>query len=294
MRQYKVPQKGVGVRVDVFLSSKYPQYSRSALSKLFSEGQVELNDSPAKAGDKLRIGDKIGVDESKLIFEPETIVLPVVYEDEDVVVINKPAGMLTHSKGVLNTEATVAGFVADKIRDKELTGNRAGIVHRLDRGTSGVMIAAKTAKAQKFLQKQFSDRKVGKVYKAIVEGTPNTPAAIIDAPIERNPKRPQTFRVGAGGKSAKTEYKILEDIDSKGRRYSMLELRPVTGRTHQLRVHLAYIGHPVVGDALYGHDADDGMLLHAESLQITLPSGERRAFTAPLPESFSRFTHENK
>jgi 23S rRNA pseudouridine1911/1915/1917 synthase len=167
-------------------------------------------------------------------------------------------------------------------------GNRAGIVHRLDRFTSGVIITAKSANALSHLQKQFSQRKSKKKYFAIIEGWPELETAIIDAPIERNPKKPQTFRVGASGKPAQTHYKVVEKFEKNGSKYSFIELNPVTGRTHQLRVHLKHIRHPIVGDSIYGHSGSH-MFLHAASLEVTLPGGARKTFEAPLPKIFDDF-----
>lgn len=276
------------MRADIFVASKYPAFTRSSLELLFDRNLVEINSKPEKPSYRLKAGDKVVVDGRLLSAKPPKISLPVIYEDDDVIVIDKPEGMLTHSKGALNLEATVATFILPKINDETLSGNRAGIVHRLDRGTSGVMIGAKNTRALSKLQKQFSQRKTKKVYNAIVEGVPEQTQALIDAPIERNPKRPQTFRVGANGRSATTEYRVIRTITKKGRDYSLLELKPATGRTHQIRVHLAYIGHPVAGDHVYGQEAEH-LYLHAASLEVTLPSSERKVFTAPPPKYFNEF-----
>jgi 23S rRNA pseudouridine1911/1915/1917 synthase len=212
--------------------------------------------------------------------------LPILYEDADCIVMNKPVGVLTHSKGAFNPEATVATFLQSHVKD--LQGERAGIVHRLDRATSGVIIGAKTSEALAWLQKQFSQRRVKKTYIAIIEGELDENHAIIDMPIERNPKKPQTFRVGANGKSAITEYKVLESND----RYSMIELSPQTGRTHQLRVHLNHLGHPILGDEFYGGKPSKRLFLHALQLEITVPSHERKVFTATLPPEFKEIMGE--
>jgi 23S rRNA pseudouridine1911/1915/1917 synthase len=164
-------------------------------------------------------------------------------------------------------------------------------VHRLDRGTSGVIIAAKNNNSLKWLQKQFSQRKVKKQYCAIAEGLFDTKEALIDAPIGRNPLRPQTFKALSSGKPALTQYKVIKELKKDGKNFSELKIAPLTGRTHQIRVHLAYIGHPVVGDNLYGHDSRQ-LLLHARSLELTLPDKGRRVFSAPLPGPIEEFLRD--
>jgi 23S rRNA pseudouridine1911/1915/1917 synthase len=283
-----IKSSDVGKRADVFVAEQHPQFTRSALEVLFTNSNVRINGQPAKPSAKLREGDIISVDGNALFKESESLELPVLYEDEDVAVINKSAGILTHSKGSINYEATVASFLKPKITDKKLTGNRAGIVHRLDRGTSGVIIGVKNSEALNRLQKQFAQRKTKKIYYAIVEGWPIPAEALIDAPIARNPKRPQTFMVAQSGKSAQTQYKTVQEFEKNGQKYSLLELKPITGRTNQLRVHLAYIKHPIVGDFMYGKPGEH-MYLHANSLEITLPKGVRKTFVAPLPQEFNDF-----
>lgn len=269
------------VRADIALAQRYPEFSRAALAKLFTQSKVHLDDKVLKAGDKIEPGSKLQADTSSLQKTGATLDLPVLYEDDDCVVINKPAGVLTHAQGVLSAEGTVASFL--RSRSTGLEGERAGVVHRLDRATSGVIIGAKNQAALSWLQKQFAQRKTKKTYIAIVEGQLKQPEAIIDMPIERNPKAPATFRVGVNGKASVTRYKVLET----GEHFSLVELKPETGRTHQLRVHLAHIGHPIVGDPLYGSGSyGDRLFLHALSLEITLPNRERKTFTAPLPPEF--------
>ncbi len=291
MLQLRVKDSDKAKRVDVFIAKKLPEFTRSSLSRLFDKNLVLANGQTVKASYRLREGDKVDVDISLLTTRPANIELPIMYEDEDVIVLNKPAGVLTHSKGALNTEATVASFIASKLTDKNLVGNRAGIVHRLDRATSGVIITARNGKTLNWLQKQFSTRKVKKTYLAITEGSVNPSEAIIDAPIKRNPKKPQTFKVGAEGKPAQTKYKVIETFKKSGRDYSLLELNPQTGRTHQLRVHLKYIGHPVVGDRVYGH-AGGNLYLHASSLELTLSSGRKMKFEVPETKIFKEFTKQ--
>jgi 23S rRNA pseudouridine1911/1915/1917 synthase len=291
MQEFKAGAKDAGLRLDVFVAKNYPQFARAALSILFDKKIVLVNSEVTKAGYKLKTGDKISLDDSRLFKKPQEIELPIIYEDENVTVIDKPAGVLTHGKGSISSEATVATFIEPLINPLELLGNRAGIVHRLDRATSGVIITAKNSSTMSFLQKQFSMRKTKKTYIAIVEGWPDPESALIDAPIGRNPKKPQTFRVDAGGKPAQTEYKTLKKLELNNSKFTVLELKPATGRTHQLRVHLAYIKHPIVGDRVYGKAADK-MYLHARSLEITLPGGVRKVFKSPLPQVFSEFTEK--
>lgn len=230
---------------------------------------------------KIREHDEIVVDfDDNQHLDIPDIDLEVLYEDDDCVVISKPVGILTHSKGDFNPEATVATWLSSRLTG--MSGERAGIVHRLDRATSGVMICAKTPEALSWLQKQFAQRRTRKTYEAVVVGHLKQPEAVIDMPIERNPKKPQTFRVGSNGKSALTAYKVIKEGD----KYSLAELKPTTGRTHQLRVHLEHLGHPIVGDNFYGAPAADRLYLHAKSLELTLPNRERKVFEVPTPQEF--------
>ena len=271
-----------GKRLDQSVAEAMPRLSRAFVQKLIDEGRVLVNGNPSKPGYKLKETDQVVVDyDEKELDTIPTIDLPVLYEDDDCIVLNKPSGVLTHAPNHLSTEASVATYLRDKVSG--LDGDRAGIAHRLDRATSGVIIGAKNPSALSWLQKQFAQRKVKKTYIAVVKGIPKEPEAVIDMPVERNPKAPATFRVGANGKAAITHYKVLE----AGQHYSLIEMKPETGRTHQLRVHLAHIGHPIVGDPLYGSGKySDRLFLHALSLEITLPNRERKTFEAPLPPEF--------
>ncbi|HSX34656.1 MAG TPA: RluA family pseudouridine synthase [Candidatus Saccharimonadales bacterium] len=280
-----VSEEQAGIRLDSFVATSMPRLSRAYAQILCDTDKVRVRDHPRKAGYKLKEGDEVIIeyDEKDLDLIPE-IDLPILYEDDDCIVINKPAGVLTHTQGAFDREATVSTFLRSKING-ELAGDasRAGVVHRLDRPTSGIIIGAKNQAALSWLQKQFAQRKVHKTYIAVVEGHLKEPEAIIDMPIERNPKAPATFRAGINGKAAVTNYKVLQE----GANYSLVELKPETRRTHQLRVHMQKIGHPIVGDPLYGGGKwGDRMFLHALSLEITLPSRERKTFNAPLPSEF--------
>lgn len=270
-------------RLDQKVVELIPELSRASATKLIEGGKVTVNGNVVeKSGAKLREGDEVLVDfDIKQLDDIPTIKLKVLYEDDDCVVVVKPVGVLTHSKGEFNPEATVETWLRSRTK---LTGARAGIVHRLDRATSGVMICAKTPEALRWLQRQFSQRKTKKTYFAVVKGQFKEPEAIIDMPIERNPKAPATFRVGVKGKMAQTAYKVIEAND----KYSLVELKPVTGRTHQLRVHLNHLGHPIVGDYMYGGEKNERLMLHAYSLELTLPDRKRLTFSAPIPKEFRK------
>lgn len=279
-------------RLDQYVIEQKPLISRAYGAKLIDQGRVLVNGQPSRPGYKLHATDMVTIDYNEdEIGKVDDIDLPVIYEDNDCLVIDKPAGILTHALGKHGNEASVASFLRVKlskdspwngVKDSTI-GDRAGIVHRLDRATSGVIIGAKNQEALSWLQKQFADRRVKKTYVAVVEGQLKQDEAVIDMPIERNPKAPATFRVGPNGKPAVTHYTVLK----QNGRYSLLELRPETGRTHQLRVHLQKIGHPIIGDPLYGDGTfGDRLFLHAQSLEITLPNRERTIFSAPLPPEF--------
>lgn len=271
-----------GKRFDVTATEMLPMLSRAYVHALIEGKRILLNGGRVKPGYRLRLGDKITTDfDPKELDSIPDIDLPVLYENEDVVVIDKPVGVISHSRGRYWNEPSVASFIRQKTGQE---GERSGIVHRLDRATSGVMICAKNQEALSWLQKQFSQRRVKKVYTALVSGHLEPQEAIVDMPIERNPKAPATFRVGANGKSAQTKYSVVEVGDE----HDLLRLEPLTGRTHQLRVHLSYQKHPIVGDQLYGGESADRLYLHASSLEITLPGGERMTFTSSLPAEFKK------
>lgn len=280
MQEFIVEAAAAGKRADVYLAGLMPDYSRSVLAKLF-DGKVTINGKPATVAHKLKAGDKLEVNVEPLTRQTPKTELPVIFENEDVIVVNKPPGILTHAKGGLNSEATVASFIAPKYKlgRGENLNNKTGIIHRLDRDTSGIIITAKNQAAQRYLQKQFAQHKVQKIYIAMVEGKPEPAEAIIDAPIVRNPKKPQTFKVTAEGKPAQTRYRTLSSRAGN----SILELQPTTGRTHQLRVHLSYIGHPIVGDRFYGNPAKR-LKLHAKSIDLKLPGGIEKRFSTGRPD----------
>ncbi len=268
-------------RLDKELSRRYPEVSRSTLQKYIKLGHVSVN-GIVQTQVRFEVSDSDDISLAtieKQDFSEQT--LPIVYLDDSVIVINKPIGVLTHSKGALNDEFTVADFFK-RYTTYQQDMNRPGIVHRLDRATSGVMIGARDDQTATMLQKQFAQRKTVKTYYAVTVGIPKNDKAIIDLPIGRNPSLPSTFRVDAQGKSAVTAYEIVTKTD----KYALVKLTPRTGRTHQLRVHMAYLNTPILGDRVYGTDADR-MYLHAAELEITIPPSERRTFRAPLPAEFT-------
>ena len=256
-------------RLDHMMVEIFKSYNRSTLQKFIESGFVKVDGVVVKKpNQKFVEGAYIELDVPEDMknadVEPD-----VIYEDDDVIVMNKPAGLLSEPRGQYCPEKTLADF--------------GYIAHRLDRDTSGVVILAKTEEIQKFLKKQFQDRTVHKTYVAVVSGRPKLDEARIDLPLIRDLKRPTTFRVDANGKEAETFYKVLKVND----KYSMVELKPTTGRTHQLRVHMKYLGHPILGDPVYGEEKADRLYLHARELEITLPSGERRTFKAQVPREFN-------
>ncbi len=272
------------MRLDIYLAQYWPEQSRSQWQKLCKAGHVTVN-GEVVTSTKFELGE----DDAVAVNVPAAPdhsdeVLPVLYSDENVMVINKPAGILTHAKGAQLNEFSVAEFMRRHMAPGEETGNRPGIVHRLDRDTSGIIIGARNEATRTYLQKQFSQRTVKKKYLALVDGILAQDEAIIQLPIERNPKKPSTFRVGASGKSAETRYRVLW----RNEKQCLVELAPLTGRTHQLRVHLAHLGAPIAGDRVYNQAAQQSarLGLHAFSLELTLPGGIRKVFTTPPPKDF--------
>lgn len=276
------------VRLDIYLSTKFDTtISRSLWQKYIKAGYVSVNN-------KVATTPKFEVDETDEIAlnlpekEQTDVDLPILYEDDDVIVVNKPSGLLTHAKGGLSDEPTVAEIIRPKTSFATDT-DRPGIVHRLDRDTSGLLIIAKNPESAAHLQRQFAERTAKKTYVAITDGKPKLNAAKIDLPIGRNPSAPSTFRIDPNGKPAQTTYHVLAENDAQ----SLVELKPTTGRTHQLRVHLAHLNAPILGDRVYGKSSDCRMMLHAQKLEITLPSGERKVFEAAIPDEFKKFFPED-
>ena len=265
----EAPEKVPKIRLDTMMTGIYKSYNRSTLQKFIKNGFVEVDGVKVlKPNALFEEGVKINLeipDEMK-----NADVKPrVIYEDEKVLVLDKPVGLLSMAKGGYCPEKTLEDFGL--------------LVHRLDRDTSGVVILAKDPKTQTFLRRQFQDRKAHKTYFAVLTGVPKLKEARLNLPIMRDLKHPTTFRVDPRGKESETFYKVLKADD----RHALVELKPTSGRTHQLRVHMKYLEHPIVGDPIYGTEKADRLYLHAGALEITLPGGKRQTFEAKMPESFN-------
>ncbi len=274
------------IRLDKYLVKEYPGLSRSHLQRLIEQGYILVNDCVARASQKLHAGDKICVvlpPPEQLSLVAESIPVDVVYEDDDLLVINKPAGLVVHPSPGHTTHTLVNALLA---RCPGLLNfgdaMRPGIVHRLDRDTSGLMIIAKNSSAQQCLISQFKARSVSKGYLVLVKGRLTPTKGIIDAPLGRDHSNRKRMAVIAGGRQARTRYKVKEYLGD----YTLLDVATETGRTHQIRVHLSAIGYPVVGDTVYGVRSDcvKRQFVHAYRLGFRLPSsGECREFTCELP-----------
>lgn len=262
-------------RLDVVVQNDNPRYSRATIQKFIKAGYVTVDGAIAnKPNTPVEDGAEVilTVPAQESAEKP-----PVIYEDDNVIVFNKPQGMLSIKKGDFSTEAAIEDF--------------GEIVHRLDRDTSGVIIVAKNFSTRGMLQKQFQQRKTHKTYYAIVCGEPAQAHAIINIPLARNLKKPTTFIPDKDGREAITEYRTLKTIEKNGKKFSLVELKPRTGRTHQLRIHMNFIKCPILGDSVYNPTGPkaDRMYLHAAALEITIPgepNNQRMTFTAELPASF--------
>ena len=293
-------------RLDQFLSDQLPEKSRSYLKKLITEGNVLVNGQTPKASRPIAKNEIVSVElpeDQPLDVKPQDIPLNILYEDDQIIVINKPVGMVVHPAPG-HTEDTLVNALLYHCKDLSGIGGitRPGIVHRLDVGTSGVLIAAKNDLSHQSLSAQFQDRKVEKIYNALVFGSPNPPEGMIDVPIGRDLKDRKKISGNTGiPRDALTEYKIVK----RWQHFSFLEVKLHTGRTHQIRAHLAHIRYPIVGDEMYSgkrwRGVEDSQLakkarifkrpaLHAYKLGIDHPvSGERMEFIADLPEDIAKF-----
>ena len=274
-----------GKRLDHFLQEKLPRYTRSRLQSWIKDCRVTVNGAPAKASAVLRGGERIEVTPAELPplrAEPEDLPLDILYEDASVIAVDKPAGLIVHAGANARSGTLVNRLIHHFSKLSQLGGDlRPGIVHRLDKGTSGVLLVARDDAAHQNLARQFAGRTVEKVYLALVHGRVRADAGRIDTPIERDQacRTRMTTRTGSG-RSALTEYKVLERFG----KFTYLEVRIGTGRTHQIRVHLSSISHPVAGDRLYGAPPAERIFLHAHRITFHSPAqGRPITVEAPLP-----------
>jgi len=293
MLEFETSAADAGKRLDSYLHERLPELSRARIQDWIKRGRVRVNNNTKKPSHVLRGSEAIQVEPAELpplhAF-PEDLPLEILYEDDTVIAVNKPAGMVVHS-GAGQTSGTLVNALLHRFGTLSKTGGdeRPGIVHRLDRFTSGVILVARTDAAHRDLAQQFATRKVEKVYLALVHGHMKSERGRITAPITRDPVRRtrMTARL-AHGRSAITEYQVLKRFA----RSTLLEVKIGTGRTHQIRVHLASIGHPVVGDKLYGAPASSlgRYFLHAERITFRTPStGLPITISAPLPAELGKF-----
>ncbi|MCB0175693.1 MAG: RluA family pseudouridine synthase [Anaerolineae bacterium] len=282
-------------RLDHYLAQEFPDLSRSQLKKLIQQNKVLVDNRPVKPNSAVQPGDLITLQlppVTTALPSPENIPLDIVFEDADLIVVNKPAGLVVHpahghTSGTL-VNALLARYpdLAEMSKPGTESTTRPGIVHRLDQDTSGLIVIARTPDALRHLQRQFKARTVDKIYLALVHGQPEAPEGVIDVPLGRDPRHRQKFAPRADGKPARTHFKVLEFYVD----YSLLEIGLETGRTHQIRVHLAWLGCPVVGDTVYGRRRNrlglERHFLHAWRLSFRHPrTNEPLQFEAPLDET---------
>lgn len=304
--EFVVKARMAGKRIDAYLVARFPDYSRSVVQKVIDAGAVRVNDEPVKASYKVRLDDRIRVwlpDLGDNSPTPEDIPLRIVHEDEALVVVDKAPGMVVHpAKG--NWGGTLVNALQFHFGQLSAVGGpeRPGIVHRLDRDTSGLLVVAKDDRAHQALARQFEERTVGKEYLAITYGSPDCDSDFVERPIGPHPTNREKMAIRLpedGGRPAVTRYEVVDRFDG----YAVVRCRPETGRTHQIRVHLAHIGHPIVADKLYsgrssltladliGADSADAgrvlidrQALHARSLELVHPrTGASMRFEAPVP-----------
>ena len=298
----KFQMQSKGERIDKLVVERVPDVSRSAIQKMIRGGLVTVNGKEVKPNYRSKVGDRIVVrvlpgllGEAKVrSLQAESIPLDVIYEDDSLLVVNKPAGMVVHP-AFGHDGGTLVNAVLARVPDLDDPGQpeRPGIVHRLDMDTSGLIVVAKSGEVRAALQEEFKGRRVKKSYLALVEGQVTAGHGVIDAAIGRDPRRRKMMSVMADGRPAVTEYRVLERFE----RNTYLEVELHTGRTHQIRVHLAYIGHPVVGDTVYGYRKQRLTLkrqfLHAAQLVFHHPCrDETLDLTAPLPDDLQKVLDE--
>jgi 23S rRNA pseudouridine1911/1915/1917 synthase len=290
--QFVVPKNEAKTRLDRFLANKLPEYSRSRLQELIRTGFVRLNGTTTRPRHLVRSGDRIELTEpplEKIDTQPEPIPLDILFEDRDIVVINKPSGLVVHPGAGHRQHTLVNALLGHCTTLSGIGGKeRPGIVHRLDKETSGCLVVAKNDEAHRELSRQFAERTVEKIYLALVSGKLRKEAGTIEEKIGRHPVNRKRMSVTSSrGRPAKTEYRVVQS----GGQASLVECRLHSGRTHQIRVHLHHLGHPVLGDKVYAARPAKNFprqMLHAWKLGFRHPgTGEWKSFEAPLPEDFT-------
>lgn len=282
-------------RLDIFLSKKYPTFTRSRIKNAIELGEILLNNKIVKAGEKLKEGQEIVVDikeDKPLEIEAEDVDFEIVYEDKDLLVINKPQGLVVHPCSTTKTGTLVNGLLA-KIKDLSGINGvlRPGIVHRLDKNTSGLMLVAKNDVAHNSLAKQIKDKTASRKYLALLEGNLKDDEGVVDTFLSRSKKDRKKIAVSEDGKRAITKYKVLKRFKNS----CLVEFSLQTGRTHQIRVHSAYLNHPVIGDDVYGHSVKglDGQLLHSYKLSFVHPTTNKvMEFEISLPDYFEKYVEK--
>ncbi|HEY89858.1 MAG TPA: RluA family pseudouridine synthase [Thermoflexia bacterium] len=289
---YTLTIPAAGDRIDKYLRDTLPALSRAAVQRLIAAGEITVNGKTTSAAYDIRAGDEIVVhvpqpEPTELL--PQDLPLDVLYEDTNIIVVDKAAGMVVHPAPG-HPDGTLVNAILAHCPDLRGVGGvlRPGIVHRLDQETSGVLIVAKDDHALRELQRQFKARTVSKTYVALLIGRLTEAEGLIDAPIGRHPRQRKKMAVVAGGKPSRTRWAVMERLrDAQRRPYTLLAVELLTGRTHQIRVHFSWFGYPLVGDATYGRRdplVAPRQFLHARDLAITHPTtGERMTFSTPLP-----------
>lgn len=298
MNEYKIKKEDEGIRLDKIISELEQNISRTAIQRMIEEGNILVNGNDVKTSYKVVEGDLITIQkeepkESDLI--PQDIPLSIIFEDNDMLIINKEKGMVVHP-GNGNPDGTLVNAIMARCKDS-LSGIggkiRPGVVHRIDKDTSGLVIIAKNDKAHIDISEQIKNREVEKIYLALVRGNIKENEAVINMPIGRSSKDRKKMAVDKKGKEAITEFKVLEKYDG----FTYVEVKIKTGRTHQIRVHMAEIGYPIVGDEVYSNGRNPfgikGQMLHAAKLGFVHPTTkEKIVFEAPLPEYFEEILEQ--
>ena len=290
MKKYEIDLEDSGKRIDSYLMNN-TDFSRSKIQKMLEEGYIKVNNNIIKCSYKIKENDLITVEEmptKPMDIIPEDMNLDIVYEDDDVIVVNKPSGMVVHP-GSGNKSGTMVNGLVYHSQLSNLNGDfRPGIVHRIDKDTSGLLMVAKNNKAHLFLAKQLEEHSSTRKYIALVWGVINEDSGTIDAPIGRDAHNPEKMCIKAGGKEAVTNFKVLERYNNA----TLVECQLETGRTHQIRVHFDYIKHPLVNDPVYGNKKlidDTGQCLHAKTLGFVHPTTHKyMEFDSKLPEKMLR------